>query len=136
MRQHHSIPIFHPCAVAKLYAYWICVNYRQAYGIYASNGILFNHDPMRGETFVTRKIAKAVAKSETGQQEKIYLGNLNAQRDWGHAKEYVEGMWKILQHSDGDDLFWLQVELKQFKSICGTCFWWGLIGRLFGRVKA
>ena len=93
-----------PYAVAKLYAYWICVNYRQAYGIYASNGILFNHEsPMRGETFVTQKIAKAVANIETGQQEKIYLGNLNAQRDWGHAKEYVEGMWRILQHSEGDD---------------------------------
>lgn len=93
-----------PYAVAKLYAYWICVNYRQAYGIYASNGILFNHEsPIRGETFVTQKIAKAVANIETGQQEKLFLGNLDAKRDWGHAKEYVEGMWKILQHSDAED---------------------------------
>ena len=93
-----------PYAVAKLYAYWICVNYREAYGMHTSNGILFNHEsPMRGETFVTQKIAMAVAAIETGKQEKIFLGNLDAQRDWGHAKEYVEGMHKIINHHEGDD---------------------------------
>ena len=93
-----------PYAVAKLYAYWICVNYREAYGMFASNGILFNHEsPMRGETFVTQKIAMAVAAIETGKQKTLYLGNLDAKRDWGHAREYVEGMYQILQHDEGDD---------------------------------
>jgi len=93
-----------PYAAAKLYAYWICVNYREAYGLFASNGILFNHEsPMRGETFVTQKIAMAVANIEVGRQEILYLGNLDARRDWGHAKEYAEGMWRILQHDQGDD---------------------------------
>ena len=93
-----------PYAVAKLYAYWICVNYREAYGLHASNGILFNHEsPLRGETFVTQKIAMAVAAIETGRQEKLYLGNLDAKRDWGHAKEYVEGMYAIINHEVGDD---------------------------------
>ena len=93
-----------PYAVAKLYAYWICVNYREAYGLHASNGILFNHEsPLRGETFVTQKIAMAVAAIETGRQEKLYLGNLDAKRDWGHAKEYVEGMHAIINHEVGDD---------------------------------
>jgi len=93
-----------PYAAAKLYAYWICVNYREAYGMFASNGILFNHEsPMRGETFVTQKIAMAVANIETGRQDRLYLGNLDAKRDWGHAKEYVEGMWRILQHQTSDD---------------------------------
>jgi GDPmannose 4,6-dehydratase len=93
-----------PYAVAKLYAYWITVNYREAYGMFASNGILFNHEsPLRGETFVTRKITRAVAKIALGLQDCMYLGNLDAQRDWGHAKDYVEGMWKILQHNEPDD---------------------------------
>ena len=93
-----------PYAVAKLYAYWICVNYREAYNMFASNGILFNHEsPMRGETFVTQKIAMAVAAIETGKQSTLYLGNLDAKRDWGHAREYVEGMYQILQHENGDD---------------------------------
>ena len=93
-----------PYAVAKLYAFWICVNYREAYNIFASNGILFNHEsPMRGETFVTQKIARAVAAIETGKQKTLFLGNLNAKRDWGHAREYVEGMYQILQHDYGDD---------------------------------
>ena len=93
-----------PYAVAKLYAYWICVNYREAYGIHASNGILFNHEsPMRGETFVTQKIAMAAVNIETGKQKKLYLGNLDAKRDWGHAKEYVEGMHAIINHHEGDD---------------------------------
>ena len=93
-----------PYAVAKMYAYWITVNYREAYGIYASNGILFNHEsPLRGETFVTRKITRAVAKIGLGLQEKFYLGNMNAKRDWGHAKDYVELMWKILQYDNAED---------------------------------
>jgi GDPmannose 4,6-dehydratase len=93
-----------PYAVAKLYAYWIVVNYREAYGMHASNGILFNHEsPLRGETFVTRKITRAAAAIRAGQQEKLYLGNLDAQRDWGHAREYVEGMWLMLQQDVPDD---------------------------------
>lgn len=93
-----------PYAVAKLYAYWITVNYREAYNIFATNGILFNHEsPLRGETFVTRKITRGVAKIALGMQDKIYLGNLNAQRDWGHAKDYVEAMWLILQQDKPED---------------------------------
>jgi GDPmannose 4,6-dehydratase len=93
-----------PYAVAKLYAYWITVNYREAYGMHASNGILFNHEgPTRGETFVTRKITRAVAAIELGLQKKLYLGNIDASRDWGHARDYVEGMWRILQQSEADD---------------------------------
>lgn len=93
-----------PYAAAKLYAYWITVNYREAYGYHASNGILFNHEsPLRGETFVTRKITRAVAAIELGLQDKVYLGNLDAKRDWGHARDYVEGMWKILQQKKPDD---------------------------------
>jgi GDPmannose 4,6-dehydratase len=93
-----------PYAAAKLYAYWITVNYREAYGIHASNGILFNHEsPIRGETFVTRKITRAVAAISAGKQDKLLLGNLDAKRDWGHAREFVEGMWRILQHHEPDD---------------------------------
>ncbi|NCF78569.1 MAG: GDP-mannose 4,6-dehydratase [Alphaproteobacteria bacterium] len=93
-----------PYAVAKLYAYWICVNYRETYGMHVSNGILFNHEsPLRGETFVTQKIATAVASIVSGIQDKLYLGNLDAQRDWGHAREYVEGMHAIINHHEGDD---------------------------------
>jgi GDPmannose 4,6-dehydratase len=93
-----------PYAVAKLYGFWITVNYRQAYGMHASNGILFNHEgPTRGETFVTRKITRAVAAIELGLQDRLYLGNLDAQRDWGHARDYVEGMWRILQAPEPDD---------------------------------
>jgi GDPmannose 4,6-dehydratase len=93
-----------PYAVAKMYAYWIVVNYREAYGIHASNGILFNHEsPLRGETFVTRKITRAVAAIKLGKQERLYLGNMDAKRDWGHAKEYVEGMWRMLQQDEPDD---------------------------------
>jgi GDPmannose 4,6-dehydratase len=93
-----------PYAVAKLYAYWITVNYREAYGMHASNGILFNHEsPIRGETFVTRKITRAVAAIERGIQDKLFLGNLDAKRDWGHARDYVEGMWRILQQDLPDD---------------------------------
>jgi GDPmannose 4,6-dehydratase len=93
-----------PYAVAKLYAYWITVNYREAYGMYATNGILFNHEsPLRGETFVTRKITRGVAKIGLGLQDKIYLGNLDAQRDWGHARDYVDAMWRILQQPQPED---------------------------------
>ncbi|HCN91963.1 GDP-mannose 4,6-dehydratase [Hyphomonas sp. UBA5107] len=104
--QRESTPFYprSPYAVAKLYAYWITVNYREAYGLHASNGILFNHEgPTRGETFVTRKITRAVAAIELGLQSEIYLGNLDAKRDWGHARDYVEGMWRIVQHDVGDD---------------------------------
>jgi len=93
-----------PYAAAKLYAYWITINYRLAYGIFASNGILFNHEsPVRGETFVSRKITRAVAAIKKGLQEKLYVGNLDAKRDWGHAKDYVEGMWLMLQQNKPDD---------------------------------
>ncbi|TNE53556.1 MAG: GDP-mannose 4,6-dehydratase [Bacteroidetes bacterium] len=93
-----------PYAVAKMYAYWITVNYREAYGMFACNGILFNHEsPIRGETFVTRKITRAVAKIALGLQDKFYLGNLDAQRDWGHAKDYVRMMWMILQADEPED---------------------------------
>ncbi|HPW86757.1 MAG TPA: GDP-mannose 4,6-dehydratase, partial [Chitinophagales bacterium] len=93
-----------PYAVAKMYGYWITVNYREAYGIYACNGILFNHEsPLRGETFVTRKITRAVSKIALGLQDKLFLGNLNAKRDWGHAKDYVEAMWLILQQPEPED---------------------------------
>lgn len=93
-----------PYAVAKLYGYWITVNYRESYGMYACNGILFNHEsPLRGETFVTRKITRAVAKIGLGLQDKLWLGNLDAQRDWGHAKDYCEAMWLMLQQTTPDD---------------------------------
>jgi GDPmannose 4,6-dehydratase len=93
-----------PYGVAKLYAYWITVNYREAYGMHASNGILFNHEsPLRGETFVTRKITRAVAAIKLGYQDKLFLGNLDARRDWGHAREYVRGMWLIMQQETGGD---------------------------------
>ena len=93
-----------PYAAAKLYAYWIVVNYREAYGMHASNGILFNHEsPVRGETFVTRKITRAVAAIHHGLQDRLYLGNLDAKRDWGHARDFVEGMWRMLQQDEPDD---------------------------------
>lgn len=104
--QRETTPFYprSPYAVAKLYAYWITVNYREAYGLHASNGILFNHEsPLRGETFVTRKITRAVAAIETGTQSTLYLGNLDAKRDWGHARDYVEGMWRIVQHETAED---------------------------------
>ncbi len=104
--QRETTPFYprSPYAVAKLYAYWITVNYREAYGIHASNGILFNHEsPLRGETFVTRKITRAAAAISLGRQDMLFLGNLDAQRDWGHAKEYVLGMWLMVQADEGDD---------------------------------
>jgi len=104
--QRETTPFYprSPYAAAKLYGYWITVNYREAYGLHASNGILFNHEsPLRGETFVTRKITRAVAAIAHGYQAHLYLGNINAERDWGHARDYVEGMWRILQHPTPDD---------------------------------
>ncbi|HEY5070607.1 MAG TPA: GDP-mannose 4,6-dehydratase [Caulobacteraceae bacterium] len=104
--QNEATPFYprSPYAVAKLYAHWIVVNYREAYGLHASNGILFNHEsPLRGETFVTRKITRAVAAISLGRQETLFLGNLEARRDWGHAREYVEGMWLMLQQATSGD---------------------------------
>ena len=104
--QNETTPFYprSPYAVAKMYAYWITVNFREAYNIFACNGILFNHEsPLRGETFVTRKITRAVAAIIKGKQEKLYLGNLNARRDWGHAKDYVEAMWLMLQQDTAED---------------------------------
>ncbi len=104
--QNEKTPFYprSPYAVAKLYAYWITVNYREAYNLYACNGILFNHEsPIRGETFVTRKITRAVARIALGLQDKFFLGNLSAQRDWGHAKDYVEAMWLMLQQDTPED---------------------------------
>ncbi|QQN73000.1 GDP-mannose 4,6-dehydratase [Croceicoccus sp. YJ47] len=104
--QRETTPFYprSPYGAAKMYAYWIVVNYREAYGIHASNGILFNHEsPLRGETFVTRKITRGAAAIKLGRQEKLYLGNLDAKRDWGHAREYVRGMWLMLQQDEPDD---------------------------------
>ena len=104
--QRESTPFYprSPYAAAKLYAYWITVNYREAYAMHTSNGILFNHEsPLRGETFVTRKITRAAAAISLSRQEVLYLGNLDAQRDWGHARDYVEGRWRMLQQDQGDD---------------------------------
>ena len=104
--QNEKTPFYpwSPYGVAKLYAYWITVNYREAYGIYACNGILFNHEsPVRGETFVTRKITRALARIKLGLQKTLYLGNLNAKRDWGHAKDYVEAQWLMLQKNKPED---------------------------------
>ena len=112
-----------PYAVAKLYAFWIVKNYREAYGIYGCNGILFNHEsPLRGETFVTRKITRAVAKIKLGLQEKMYLGNLDAQRDWGHAKDYVYGMWQMLQQETPDDYVLATGETHSVKSFVEKAF--------------
>ncbi len=104
--QRETTPFYprSPYAAAKLYAYWITVNYREAYGLHASNGILFNHEsPIRGETFVTRKITRGVAAIALGLQDRLYLGNLDARRDWGHARDYVDGMWRMLQQPEPDD---------------------------------
>lgn len=112
-----------PYAAAKIYAYWITVNYREAYGIHASNGILFNHEsPMRGETFVTRKITRAVAAIEHGLQQCLYLGNLNAKRDWGHARDYVEGMWAIVQHDVADDFVLATGEMHSVREFVEFAF--------------
>ena len=112
-----------PYAAAKLYGYWITVNYREAYGIHASNGILFNHEsPLRGETFVTRKISRAVAAIEMGTQQELYIGNLNARRDWGHARDYVEGMWTIVQQDKPDDYVLATGETHTVREFCERAF--------------
>ncbi|HEU4878843.1 MAG TPA: GDP-mannose 4,6-dehydratase [Gemmatimonadaceae bacterium] len=112
-----------PYGVAKLYAHWITVNYREAYGIHASSGILFNHEsPIRGETFVTRKITMAVAKIHEGQQDKLYLGNLDAERDWGFAGDYVEGMWLMLQQAKPDDYVLATGEKHSVREFCQAAF--------------
>ena len=112
-----------PYGVAKLYAYWVVKNYREAYGMFACNGILFNHEsPLRGETFVTRKITRAASKIKLGLQEKLYLGNLNAQRDWGHAKDYVEGMWRILQHDKPEDFVLATGKTTTIREFCNLSF--------------
>ncbi len=117
-----------PYAAAKLYAYWITVNYREAYGFHASNGILFNHEsPLRGETFVTRKVTRAVAAIALGLQSKIYVGNLDAKRDWGHARDYVEGMWRILQQDTPDDYVLATGEMHSVREMIEVSF--GFTGR-------
>lgn len=112
-----------PYAVAKVYGYWATVNYRESYGMHASNGILFNHEsPRRGETFVTRKITRAVARIKLGLQKDLYLGNLDAKRDWGYAKEYVEGMWRMLQQPEGDDYVLATNETHSVREFCQVAF--------------
>jgi GDPmannose 4,6-dehydratase len=112
-----------PYGVAKLYGYWITVNYREAYGIYACNGILFNHEsPRRGETFVTRKITRAAARISLGLQDALYLGNLEAQRDWGHAKDYVEGMWLMLQQEVPEDFVLATGQTTSVRVMCEKAF--------------
>lgn len=109
--------------MAKLYAYWITVNYREAYGLYASNGILFNHEgPTRGETFITRKVTRAVAAIMAGKQDCLYLGNLEAKRDWGSARDYVEDMWRILQHHEPDDFVLATGETHSVRSFVEAAF--------------
>ena len=116
-----------PYAVAKLYAYWIAVNYREAYGLHASNGILFNHEsPVRGETFVTRKITRAVAAIHHGFQDRLYLGNLDARRDWGHARDYVDGMWRIVQQDEPDDYVLATGETHSVRAFVEAAF--GVVG--------
>jgi GDPmannose 4,6-dehydratase len=120
-----------PYAAAKLYAYWITVNYREAYGMHASNGILFNHEsPIRGETFVTRKVSRAVAAIKAGQQQKLFIGNLDAKRDWGHARDYVEGMWMILQQPKPDDYVLATGEAHSVREFIERAF--AVIGRTIG----
>jgi GDPmannose 4,6-dehydratase len=112
-----------PYGVAKLYAYWIVVNYREAYGMHASNGILFNHEsPLRGETFVTRKITRAVAAISLGRQERLYIGNLDAKRDWGHAREYVRGMWLMVQQETAGDFVLATGETTSVRSFIEWAF--------------
>ena len=112
-----------PYGVAKVFSYWATVNYRESYGLFASNGILFNHEsPRRGETFVTRKISRAVAAIKHGLQTELFLGNLDAKRDWGYAPEYVEGMWRILQHDQGDDFVLASGETHSVREFVETAF--------------
>ncbi len=112
-----------PYGVAKLYGFWITKNYREAYGMFAVNGILFNHEsPLRGETFVTRKITRAVAAIKQGKQDKLYLGNMDAKRDWGHARDYVEGMWRILQHDKPEDFVLATGEMHTVREFVEKAF--------------
>lgn len=123
--QRETTPFYprSPYAAAKLYAYWITVNYREAYGVHASNGILFNHEsPVRGETFVTRKITRAVAHIEQGLQDCLFLGNLDAKRDWGHAHDYVEGMWRIVQQPEPDDYVLATGEMHSVRTFVEMAF--------------
>ena len=123
--QRETTPFYprSPYAAAKLYAYWIVVNYREAYGMHASNGILFNHEsPLRGETFVTRKITRAAAAISLERQDKLYLGNLDAKRDWGHAREYVRGMWLMLQQDTPDDYVLATGETTPVRTFVGWAF--------------
>ncbi|MGV1100139.1 GDP-mannose 4,6-dehydratase [Thiovibrio sp. JS02] len=123
--QRETTPFYprSPYAVAKLYSYWICVNYREAYGIYACNGILFNHEsPIRGETFVTRKITRAAARIALGLQDCLYLGNLDAKRDWGHAKDYVRMQWLMLQQNSPEDYVIATGEQHSVQDFCGYAF--------------
>ena len=123
--QHEKTPFYprSPYGVAKLYAYWITVNYREAYKMFAVNGILFNHEsPLRGETFVTRKITRGVAQIALGLEEKIFLGNLNAERDWGHAKDYVEAMWRMMQHSQPEDFVIATGKKTSVRDFCAIAF--------------
>ncbi len=123
--QNEETPFYprSPYGVAKLYAYWITVNYREAYGMHASNGILFNHEsPNRGETFVTRKISRAVAAIHLGVQKTLYIGNLHARRDWGHARDYVEGMWRIVQQSAPGDYVLATGEMHSVREFVETAF--------------
>src|SRR6185436_17918850 len=128
--QNEKTPFYprSPYGVAKLYAYWITINYREAYGIFASNGILFNHEsPLRGETFATRKVTRAVAAIHHGLQDRLYIGNLDAKRDWGHARDYVDGMWRILQHPEPDDFVLATGETHSVRELVEVAF--GNIGR-------
>ena len=123
--QNEETPFYprSPYGVAKLYAYWITKNYREAYGIFACNGILFNHEsPLRGETFVTRKVTRAVARIKLGLQEKLYLGNLDAKRDWGHARDFVYGMWLMLQQEEAEDFVLATGETKTVREFCDASF--------------
>ncbi|MCB1511316.1 MAG: GDP-mannose 4,6-dehydratase, partial [Hyphomicrobiaceae bacterium] len=123
--QRETTPFYprSPYAAAKLYGYWITVNYREAYGMHASNGILFNHEsPIRGETFVTRKITRGVARIEVGLDQCLYLGNLEAKRDWGHARDYVEGMWRILQQDEPDDYVLATGETRSVREFVEIAF--------------
>lgn len=128
--QNEGTPFYprSPYGVAKLYAYWITVNYREAYGMFAANGILFNHEsPLRGETFVSRKVTRAVAAIHHGLQDRLYIGNLDAKRDWGHARDYIDGMWRILQHPQPDDFVLATGESHTVRELIEIAF--GIVGR-------
>ena len=123
--QNEKTPFYprSPYGVAKLYAFWIVKNYREAYGMFACNGILFNHEsPIRGETFVTRKITRAAVKIKLGVQKKLYLGNLDAKRDWGHAKDYVDGMWRMLQYENAEDFVLATGKTNTIREFCNLSF--------------